>query len=88
MISDDLLKFLVCPEDHSPLRAASNDLIARLNVAIAGRRLKNRANQALERPLGGGLVRADQRVLYPIVDDIPMMLIDEGLPLDQPALAD
>jgi uncharacterized protein YbaR (Trm112 family) len=86
MIRGELLKILVCPENQSPLAVASNELIARLNAAIARRQLKNKADRTLERPLSGGLVRADQTVLYPIVDEIPMMLIDEGIPLDQPGL--
>jgi uncharacterized protein YbaR (Trm112 family) len=31
----------------------------------------------------GGLVRADNKILYPIREDIPVMLIDEGIPLEQ-----
>jgi uncharacterized protein len=34
-------------------------------------------------PLDGGLVRADQKILYPIRENIPVMLIDEGIPLEQ-----
>jgi uncharacterized protein YbaR (Trm112 family) len=87
MIPDDLLKLLVCPEDRSPVTVASTALIARINDAIGRRLLKNRADRILERPLAGGLLRGDQAVLYPIVDEIPMMLVDEGIPLHQPALA-
>jgi uncharacterized protein YbaR (Trm112 family) len=81
-----LLDLLVCPEDHSPLRLASTELIAQLNRAIALGTLKNRAGQKVERRLDDGLVRADRTILYPVVDDIPMMLIDEAIPLGQDAL--
>ena len=87
MIRSELLKILVCPENQSALTVASNELIVRVNRAIALGQLKNRADQTLARPLSGGLLRADRVVLYPIVDDIPMMLVDEGIPLDQAALA-
>jgi uncharacterized protein YbaR (Trm112 family) len=82
-----LLDLLVCPEDHSPVRLASTELIAQMNRAIALGTLKNRAGQKVERRLDDGLVRADRAMLYPVVDDIPMMLIDEAIPLDQKALA-
>jgi uncharacterized protein YbaR (Trm112 family) len=82
-----LLDLLVCPEDHSPLRLASTELIAQLNSAIAVGTLENRAGQKVERRLDDGLVRADRTMLYPVVDDIPMMLIDEAIPLDQKALS-
>jgi uncharacterized protein YbaR (Trm112 family) len=86
MIRSELLKMLVCPETQSSLSLASNELIARLNRAIALGQITNKAGQLLKKPLDGGLLRADQRVLYPIMDDIPMMLVDEGVSLDQAAL--
>lgn len=85
MIRAELLKMLVCPETQTSLSVASNELIARLNREIALGRLKNKAGQKLKMPLEGGLLRADHCVLYPIVDDIPMMLVDEAIPLN-PAL--
>jgi uncharacterized protein YbaR (Trm112 family) len=87
MIRPELLKMLVCPETRAPLTVASEDLLLRLNQAIASRKLVNKAGQTLERKLDGGLVRSDQAVVYPIVDDIPMMLVDEGISLNQPALS-
>jgi uncharacterized protein len=83
MIRNELLKILVCPETQSSLSLASSELIATLNVAISRGQLKNKAGQKIDKPIGGGLVRADQTLLYPIVDEIPMMLVDEGIPLDQ-----
>jgi len=83
MIDSELLKILVCPESRLPLQLASSELIARINLLIARGSLLNKAGQKIEKPIDGGLVRADKRVLYPIVDDIPMMLVDEGVPLDQ-----
>ena len=88
MIRSELLKILVCPENQSPLTIASDDLMSRINRAIAEGELENRAGQKLEHPLAGGLLRADGELLYPIVDDIPMMLGDEAVPMHQPALED
>lgn len=87
MIRPELLKMLVCPETHGPLEVASSELVSRINRAIAAGRLSNKAGRKLERPLDGGLVRADQAVLYPIMDEIPMMLVDEAIPLDQAAIS-
>ena len=81
MIRPELLKMLVCPETRSELSVAPTDLIARLNQAIASGQLSNKAGEKLERKLDGGLLRADGSVLYPIIDDIPMLLVDEGIPL-------
>jgi len=87
MLRAELLRILVCPENQSALEPASSDLIARINRAIAARAVKNKSGQTLERPLAGGLVRADRAVLYAIIDEIPMMLVDEGILLDQTSLA-
>jgi uncharacterized protein YbaR (Trm112 family) len=87
MIKAELLKMLVCPENHAPLTTASSELVARVNRAIAAGRVTNKAGRRIEKAIDAGLVRLDQVVLYPIVDDIPMMLVDEAIPLDQPSLA-
>jgi len=74
---------LRCPNDRSTLTAAEPELLARLNAAIAAKRLTNVAGQRVERPIDGGLVRAAGDLVYPIVDQIPVMLFDEAIPLAQ-----
>jgi uncharacterized protein YbaR (Trm112 family) len=74
---------LVCPIDRTPLASADGDLIAQLNRAIAAGVIKNRTGRIVEGGFEGGLVRADGTVLYPILDGIPLLLADEGIPLAQ-----
>ena len=81
MIHPQLLKTLVCPENHAPLHLAEELLLGRLNAAIAAGAVQNRAGRTLEDQLQGGVVREDHAVLYPIIDDIPVLLVDEGIPL-------
>jgi uncharacterized protein YbaR (Trm112 family) len=83
MLSDHTLAMLRCPNDRSTLRLAEAALVARLNVAIAANRLQNQAGEPVERPIDGGLIRAAGDLLYPIVDQIPVMLFDEAIPLAQ-----
>ncbi len=83
MIDKKLLEILVCPADHTPLSIAGEQLIARLNRAIAAGRVKNQAGRPVEKPLEAGLIRADKTLLYPVVDDIPVLLADEAIPLTQ-----
>ena len=73
------VELLVCPQDHTPLHLADAALIERLNQSIARGELKNTAGQTIARPLVGGLLRADGRLLYPIVDEIPILLPDEAI---------
>lgn len=83
MIGKELLDILVCPELRTPLTVADDDLLAALNRAVGEKRLKNRAGEPVERQLDGGLLREDRAFVYPIVDNIPIMLMDEAIPLDQ-----
>jgi uncharacterized protein YbaR (Trm112 family) len=83
MISKQLLDDLICPERRTPLSLADERLLAALNHAVAQKQLKNRAGEHMEKSLDGGLVRDDRAVLYPVIDGIPIMLIDEAIPLDQ-----
>ena len=80
MIDQDLLKILACPETHQPLAEASAELLAKANARIAAG-AKNRGGKDVDGPLESGLVRADQKVLYPVRDGIPVLLIDEGIEL-------
>ncbi len=82
-IAPDLLAILCCPETKQEVSLADSTLVEKLNAAIERGELKNKAQRAVTEKLDGGLVRADRKIVYPIRDDIPVMLIEEGIPLDQ-----
>jgi uncharacterized protein len=81
-IDKDLLAILCCPDTKQEVSLADEALIAKLNEAVSRGQLKNRANKPITEPLDGGLIRVDRKVLYPIREDIPVMLIEEGLLLE------
>ena len=81
MIDADLLKILCCPETHQEVRLAEPALVDKLNQQIAVGVLKNRGGQPVQEKVDGGLIRADGKFLYPIRRNIPVMLVDEGIPL-------
>lgn len=78
-----LLNLLVCPESREKLQLADADLVAKVNTAIEAGQLKNRQGALVKVLLDGGLVRSGGEVLYAIQDDIPNLLIDDAIPLDQ-----
>jgi len=83
VIDAQLLELLRCPVDHSPLTAAHHNLVERINRGIAAGKVFTMGGQASEKKLDGGLVRAAGDLLYAIIDDIPVMLPDEAIPLSQ-----
>ena len=83
MIDPELLQIMCCPETHQTLALAAPTLVASLNEQIAAGQLKNRQGQIVAEKLDHGLVRADGKYLYPIRQDIPIMLIDEAIPLPE-----
>ena len=83
MIHNTLLETLVCPEDKSPLTIADAALLRRVNDAVRAGRLRNRGGQSIADPIEAALLRADGELIYPIQDGIPIMLIDEAIPLGQ-----
>ena len=83
MVDQELLDILVCPENKTAVALVDDEVLAKLNDAIQARSLKNRSGDTVEEPIDGGLLREDGDYLYPIRDDIPIMLIDESIPMDQ-----
>ena len=81
-IDKELLAISCCPETKQDVALADDALIARLNARIEQGDLKNKAGQSVSERLDGGLLRADKKILYPIREDIPVMLIEEGIPLE------
>jgi uncharacterized protein YbaR (Trm112 family) len=81
MLDKDLLQILACPETHQSLSEVGGDVLKRLNEAIAEGGVTNQGGNAVEEPVKGGLLREDGKILYPIRDEIPILLVDEGIPL-------
>jgi len=82
VIDENLLKILVCPENKTSLRLADDQLVGKLNQAIAAGELTNRSGEGVTEPIEGGLVREDATLLYPVRDGIPVLIVDEAIPLE------
>lgn len=79
---ESLLNILCCPETRQGLRLATATEIEQLNRRLAGGAVKNRGGAGVTAKIDAGLVRDDGRFLYPVRQNIPIMLIDEAIPLD------
>ena len=80
-VNADLVEILVCPESRQPVHLATPEELEAVNARIRDGSLRNRGGDALSRPLEEALVREDGRVLYPVDDGIPVMLIEESIEL-------
>ena len=79
MVDKELLNLIVCPDNRTPLAPAGADLLVKINAAIDRGRVRNRGGDPVSKPLEEALVREDGAVLYPVVDAIPVLLVDEGI---------
>ncbi len=86
MIDQALLDILACPETKEEVRVASEAVVEAVNGLIQAGALVNRGGEKVTESIDGGLVRTDGKYLYPIREGIPVMLIDEAIPLPVEAI--
>ncbi len=82
MVDQELLDMLCCPETKDDVALAEAGLIEALNIKVEAGQLRNRGGEIVKEKMDSGLIRADKKYLYPIREDIPIMLIDEAIPLE------
>ena len=82
MVDAQLLEILCCPETKQDLVLAASGMIDELNRRTEVGKLKNRGGETVREKMEAGLLRADKKFLYPIREDIPIMLIDEAIPVE------
>ncbi|MBI4567971.1 MAG: Trm112 family protein [Planctomycetes bacterium] len=76
---EDLLEFVVCPENHKALSLAPPELLARVNAAIEAGKARTQAGETVSERIEAGFLREDGAVLYPVRDAIPNFHIPERL---------
>ena len=80
MVPAGLLQVLRCPETGQTLSVAPPELLARVNESLRSGLIRYNAGRCPE-PLEAGLIRSDGLALYPVSEDIPVLLTSEAIPL-------
>ena len=77
-VSEELLKILICPETRQPLGRVQPEDLARLNERIAAGEIVNRSGTTVKTELAEALIREDGKLVYPVLESIPVLLLEEG----------
>ena len=81
-IDKELLAILCCPETKQDVRLCARTELEALNEKITAGNVKNTSGVVVKEKLDGGLLRVDGKILYPIRENIPVMLIEEGIAIE------
>ena len=81
MLDPEFVKILVCPDNRTPVRIASEQEITNLNQKIEEGSLQNIGGRKVNDKIDGGLIREAGDRLYPVRKNIPVMLVEEAIKL-------
>lgn len=74
-----LLEILCCPVSKTPVRRIDKETLEIINAAARQGEALQVDGTPLEAPLDDAIITDDGKVVYPIVDDIPVMLAERGI---------
>jgi len=78
-VNGKLLEILCCPVSKTPLTVLGQQKLDKLNDAIkSGEALFVDGEKVMD-PLHEALITEDGKVVYPVKDDIPVLLEEQGI---------
>lgn len=78
-IDGKLLEILCCPVSKTPLTRLPGSRLKALNDAISAGNVQYVRGEQVDQPLREALITEDSKVIYPVVDDIPVLLEERGI---------
>ena len=78
-IDGKLLEILCCPISKTPLTRLPTSRLKMLNEAISAGAVQYVRGETVEDPLREALITEDSKVIYPVIDDIPILLEEKGI---------
>jgi uncharacterized protein YbaR (Trm112 family) len=78
-VDGKLLEILCCPVSKTPLTVLGRQKLEKLNAAIAASEALYVGGDKVVEALQEGLITEDGKVIYPVQDDIPILLEEKGI---------
>lgn len=78
-IDGKLLEILCCPVSKTPLARLQPARLKKLNAAIEAGEVQYVHGDPVTATLREALVTEDSKVIYPVIDDIPVLLEEKGI---------
>lgn len=78
-IDGKLLEILCCPVSKTPLTRLTNKRLKSLNQAISAGTVLTVRGEPVEGEFREALITEDSKVIYPVIDEIPILLEDRGI---------
>lgn len=78
-----LLEILRCPVTKLPVKTLSKDRIRKLNQLISEGEVDYVDGSIVDKPVDEALITENDRTIYRVDDNIPIMLEDQGIPTEQ-----
>jgi len=78
-VDGKLLEILCCPVSKTPLIVLGSEKLDKLNAAIAQGEVLYVGGEGVQESLQEALITEDNKVIYPVHDDIPVLLEEMGI---------
>ena len=78
-----LLDILVCPVSKKSLQMMDATTLHKLNAAIEKGKLRDKSGSLVSPRLQHALLREDGALAYPVWDDMPRLLVEAAIEMDQ-----
>lgn len=78
-----LLDIMCCPETKVDLKQLEQKRVDLVNAKIKSGNVKYKDGKNVDKPLEEALITVDNKTVYRVDDEIPVMLIEMGISTDQ-----
>tara|TARA_Y100001935_G_scaffold203923_1_gene172644 strand:+ start:104 stop:373 length:270 start_codon:yes stop_codon:yes gene_type:complete len=82
-MNEKILKLICCPSSKKQLKILNEESLANLNQAISAGLIKNNQGKILKDKIDQALITEDHELAYVVRDDIPVLLENESIKMNQ-----